>query len=156
MHKLLQAFWLAAALVGACTDNQDPSGARELWNEIHKLDYRNWQRAPGYDQRRPSNAPHSDAVEIFINDIALAAVSGTHPLTDWPVGTLIVKDGWDGDDLELVAVMKKIEQGWYWAEYDTEGSAAFSGTPSLCIDCHSAGQDFVRAFQLPSSAYSAR
>lgn len=152
MHKLLQAFRLAAPLVCACTDNQDPGGARQLWNEIHELDYHSWQRAPGYDDRRPSNAPHSDAVEIFVNDIVAAAVGSTQPLTSWPVGSLIVKDGWDGDDLELVAVMQKREQGWYWAEYDSEGSAAFSGTPSLCTDCHSAGQDLVRAFPLPSGA----
>ena len=140
---------LFVVLCASCGDNQDPDGASALWERIHELDYRSWDRAPGYEARRPSDAPHSDAVEIFVNETVSEALRAQ--LTSWPVGSLIVKDGWDGSDLELVAVMQKREQGWYWAEYDAEGSAAYSGAPELCIDCHRSGDDFVRAFAFASA-----
>jgi Cytochrome P460 len=145
--SLSTVLWLGIAAVG-CGDNQDPGGARELWTQIHELDYRSWQRAPGYAERRASNAPHSDAVEIFVNDVVTQALSAG-PAASWPVGSLIVKDGWDGETLQLVAVMEKRASGWYWAEYDGSGDAAYSGSPTLCIDCHRSGADFVRAFGLP-------
>jgi hypothetical protein len=151
MAKHLFAVWIACLSAAACGDDQDPKGARELWNEVHALDYRRWERAPGYPVRRPTQAPHSEAVDIFVNDVVAQALRSEQMLCSWPVGALIVKDGWDGDDLELVAVMQKRRDGWYWAEYDGEGDATFSGSPSLCIDCHSRGHDFVRAFELPGS-----
>ena len=143
------ALWLCFAAIG-CGDNQDPDGARELWRKLQALDYRSWERAPGYAQRRASNAPHSDAVEIFVNDVVADALESESASDSWPVGSLIVKDGWDGDTLDLVAVMEKRASGWYWAEYDGGGDADYSGSPSVCIDCHRSGDDFVRAFGLPS------
>jgi hypothetical protein len=72
------------------------------------------------------------------------------PLAEWPVGSLIVKDGYSNDgELELVAAMEKREGGWFWAEWDGKGSAKYSGSPDICTDCHSRGADFVRAFSLP-------
>jgi hypothetical protein len=67
------------------------------------------------------------------------------------VGSLIVKDGFSGGELDLIAAMDKRDDGWFWAEWtDTTGeSAEFSGKPEVCTDCHSAGADFVRAFALP-------
>ncbi len=70
-------------------------------------------------------------------------------LSEWPLGSWIIKDGYDGDTLELVATMEKREAGWFWAEYDAEGSAAYSGSPAVCTDCHSSGADYVRAFGFP-------
>lgn len=148
--RLISLLLLLCCVV-SCGDNQDPGGARALWERIHELDYRAWARAPGYEMRRLSDAPHSDAVEIFVNDVVSDALRTETTLTRWPVGSLIVKDGWDGADLELVAVMQKREDGWYWAEYDAEGSAAYSGAPSLCIGCHNSGVDFVRAFTFASA-----
>jgi hypothetical protein len=146
---ILNRLWpvLVLAALG-CGDNQDPDGAQALWQQVHTLDYRSWQRAPGYAQRRDSNAPHSDAVDIFVNDVVQRALDAG-PLSSWPVGSLVVKDGWSGDTLELVAVMEKRSSGWYWAEYDGSGDPAYSGTPSLCISCHESGADFVRAFGFP-------
>lgn len=141
---------LALAALAACGDNQDPEGARALWERIQELDYRSWERAPGYASRRASDAPHSDAVEIFVNDVVSEVLSAGRSEPGWPVGSLIVKDGWSDDELELVAVMEKRSQGWYWAEYDAKGSADYSGAPSICLDCHRSGDDFVRAFVLPN------
>lgn len=88
-------------------------------------------------------------MDIFIDRATKKALDEKQPLTAWPVGTLIVKDGYDGADLAFVAVMEKRQGGWFFAEYDAEGSAKYSGKPSLCVDCHRAGSDFVRAFALP-------
>ncbi len=38
---------------------------------------------------------------------------------------------------------------WFFAEYDAEGDASYSGSPDLCTQCHRSGDDFVRAFALP-------
>ena len=140
---------LFALLLPGCGDNQDPEGAEELWSRIHDLDYRSFARAPGYESRRDSDAPHGGAVDIYVNAVVASSLAGETALSAWPDGSRIVKDGWDGDDLALVAVMEKRGSSWYWAEYDAEGSADYSGSPDLCIDCHASGDDYVRAFGLP-------
>lgn len=142
---------VSAALGAAgCGDDQDPEGAKELWDRIHEESYRTWKRAPGYETRRDSSAPHGGASEIFVNGVVDAAIQG-QPLSAWPLKSLIVKDGYSGDEHVLVAVMEKRESGWYWAEWDadSEGSATYSGNPAICTDCHQSGSDFVRAFSLP-------
>jgi hypothetical protein len=103
----------------------------------------------GYEARVPSSAPHSDNVEIFVNDVVEAALA-SDGLSEWPVGSIIVKDGTSDDgELELIALMEKREDGWYWAEYDGSGAALYSGDVDVCVDCHASGGDFVRAFALP-------
>jgi hypothetical protein len=143
------ALGLVALSLLACGDNQDPEGARMLWKQIQALDYRDWERAPGYEVRRSSNAPHGNDVDIYINDVVDEALRAAMPLSEWPIGSLVVKDGFDGSSLELIAVMDKRESGWFWAEYDDEGDAIYSGKPDVCIDCHASGDDFMRAFPLP-------
>lgn len=144
-------FALAAGLsafAAGCGDDQDPSGAKELWDRVHAENYRSWQRAPGFETRKDSNAPHGGASEIFLNATMADAVAAGS--TTWPVGSLIVKDGYGGLEadatLELVAAMEKRESGWYWAEWDGDsgGEATYSGVPSICTGCHETGRDFVR------------
>jgi hypothetical protein len=127
-----------------CGDDQDPQGAVELWDKIHAEKYQTWKRAPGYETRKPTNAPHSDEVDIFVNatmDQALTQFAETYP-----EGSLIVKDGYSGSDHSLVAAMEKRAGTWYWAEWDSDsgGQATYSGAPAICTDCHSSGRDFVR------------
>jgi hypothetical protein len=143
------AFWLPLFLVAGCGDNQDDAGARALLQKIQADDYRAWDRAPGYEARRPSNAPHSEAVDIYVNDRVSEALALAEPLAAWPVGSIIAKDGFDGSELELIAVIEKRADGWFWAEYDSEGDPDYSGRPELCTDCHEKGSDYVRAFRLP-------
>lgn len=139
----------ALGVLVCCRQNDDPSGAEDLLAEVQDEDYRSWQRAPGYEERTPSNAPHSDNVEIFVNDI-LASALQEQGLDEWPVGSLVAKDGYDDDgELELVSLMQKREDGWYFAEYDGEGTPLYSGRPDICTNCHADGDDFVRAFSLP-------
>lgn len=140
---------LLLALTAACGDDQDPEGAKELWQRIHDEGYRDWQRAPGYEERQPAGSPHSDAVDIYVNEVVRAALSADEALTEWPEGALIVKDGYDGSTLEIVAAMEKRAGRWFWAEWDGHGDSIFSGSPPTCTDCHESGDDFVRAFDLP-------
>lgn len=143
---------LVAAAVGllACGDDQDPDEAKALLEQVRADDYTSWARAPGFESRKPTNAPHADQVEIFVNDVVVEALS-TDGLTAWPEGSVIVKDGYDDDGTHaLVAIMEKRSDGWFWAEYDAEsGESKYSGKPGICIDCHDAGDDDVRAFSLP-------
>jgi hypothetical protein len=40
------------------------------------------------------------------------------PTKEWPLNSLVVKDGYgEGGGLQLVAVMEKRGDGWYWAEF---------------------------------------
>ncbi len=152
--------WLSAAalLAAGCGDNQDPSGAEELYQRIQKLNYHGFATAPGYDTRQPSNTAHAKFSQIFVNPVVDGAIKAKKPLKAWPLDALVVKDGTDGDgDLVLVAVMEKRADGWYWAEYNkpasADGGAKYSGKPSLCINCHQAaadaGNDFTQAITLP-------
>jgi hypothetical protein len=135
------------ALLVGCGDNQDDSGARDLLSRVRADVYREWQRAPGYERRRSSNAPHGGSVDIYVNGVVADALAAGEPLVEWPVGSIIAKDGFDGADLELIALMEKRSDGWFWAEYDSDGEPAYSGRPDICIDCHRSGADYVRAFR---------
>jgi hypothetical protein len=147
--KLLAILSLAGCAALACGDNQDDQGARDLLAQVKADQYRTWDRAPGYATRRDSDAPHSEAVDIYVNDIVAEVLAlGEHDGT-WPVGSIIAKDGFDGSKLEITALMEKRTDGWYWAEYDDDGDPDYSGHPDICIDCHRSGSDFVRAFRLP-------
>jgi hypothetical protein len=136
-------------VLAGCGDDQDPAGARELWRRITAEDYRSWQRAPGYETTRSSGAPHGNRVDIYVNEVVVDALAAGEALDQWPEGSLIVKDGFDDSDLDLVAAMERRAAGWFWAEYDDEGDTIYSGKPELCTDCHASGEDGVRAFSLP-------
>lgn len=137
----------AAASITGCK-NEDPEGAGALWDEIHEADYTAWQRAPGFPERAPSSV-HGREMDIFVNDVVAEALAEGAPIEAWPDGALIVKDGYDKGALTLVAVMAKRDDAWFWAEYQEDGEVDASGTPRVCLNCHEAGEDYVRAFALP-------
>lgn len=138
----------ALALVSGCRQNDEPGEAGVLYAQVQG-EYRAWQRAPGYEKRTPTDAPHGDAVEIFVND-ELAAALGGGPIEAWPVGAIVAKDAYSADgELEAIALMEKREEGWFYAEYDADGAPLYSGQPALCVDCHASGADSIRAFALP-------
>jgi hypothetical protein len=137
------------ALASACRQNDDPAGAEELLAQVQQEDYRSWEPAPGYEERQPSTAPHGGNSEIFVNDVMAEALE-MDGLTEWPEGSIVAKDGYTDDgDLDVIALMEKRGDGWYWAEYSGEGEVLFSGAPTICTDCHGSGSDFVRAFAFP-------
>jgi len=142
----------AALSVMACAgddENQDEDGALQLLARARAENYREWVRPPGWETRMPSNAPHGAAVDIYVNETVVAALGSATPLHAWPEGSTTVKDGWNGAELRLIAIMDKRSDGWYWAEYDASGEPTYSGHPATCTNCHASGSDFVRAFRLP-------
>jgi hypothetical protein len=139
----------AAFLVLACGDNQDDGGARALLARVRADQYRTWHRAPGYETRQESNTAHSDSVDIYVNDRIAEVLATAEPAATWPEGSTIVKEGFSGSELSLIAVMEKRRDGWFWAEFDEDGDPDYSGHPDICIDCHRSGSDYVRAFVLP-------
>jgi hypothetical protein len=150
-HALIALFIFGAVAFTGCTDDQQPEEALALWQAIHADDYRNFARAPGYETRRAASSPHSDKVDIYINDVLQDALQAGETLTAWPEGSLVVKDGFeDNGALELVAVMEKRTNGWFYAEYfDFSGKSDYSGKPDVCTGCHSSGADFIRSFGFP-------
>lgn len=148
-------------IVAACGQDDDPEGARLLWEKINAgAGFRAWQRAPGYAVRRPSFTAHKAAVEIFVSsEVASTLQPPTPPAElprEWPVGSIIVKEGFGGirqnSARQIVAVMEKRVDGWFWAEYDDGGGSLYSGRPSGCTDCHGRREkyaDWVYAFELP-------
>ena len=150
--RTLPSILLLASLfaVVSCGDDQDPAGAKDLLQRVRDEGYTKWARAPGYEDRKTSSAPHGDEVEIFVNEIVAEALAAGESISEWPVGSIVAKDGYTEDgELDLIALMEKRDDGWYWAEYDGDGESIYSGKPSICIDCHASGSDYVRAFSLP-------
>ncbi|MBX3189083.1 MAG: cytochrome P460 family protein [Labilithrix sp.] len=145
---------LLAAMVASCKQDDDPAGARALWDKINAGEgFRSWRRAPAYPERTPSFTAHADAVEIFVSPEMSAALRGSPPkITEWPQGSIVVKEGYRGDTRKLVAVMEKRADGWFWAEYDGEGETLFSGRPKICVDCHdnrATYSDWTYAIEFP-------
>jgi len=148
-----------AACAGACGQDDDPDGARVLWEKVNAgSGFAAWQRAPGYATRKPSFTAHANAVEIFVSPevtAALASASGTTGVAAWPVGAVIVKEGFSsvtGGSRKSVAIMEKRADGWFWAEYDDGGTSTYSGHPGVCVDCHAhrkSYSDWVYSFELP-------
>lgn len=151
MADAMRAVSVLLVLLGAgCGDDQDPEGAADLWERLQTADYRNnFTPAPGHDQRIASRAAHGDGVQIFVNDIVADSLAGPS-LDQWPIGSLIVKDGYSGSDVCLVAAMEKTgDDEWFWAEWNADGDTLFSGAPTLCTGCHRIGEDWVRGIFLP-------
>ncbi len=150
-HRPTRLFLLLVTVLAVgCGDNQDEEGARSLLERVQSEGYRTWDRAPGYETRRASRSAHSSFVDIYVNDRVAEVLALGEPRDAWPQGSIIVKDGFAESDLTLVAVMEKRVDGWFWAEYDSEGNPDYSGRPEVCLDCHRRGSDYVRAFSLPA------
>ena len=152
----MRLFTAAVLVVGlalaACGQDDDPAGARILWDKVNAgPGFQSWQRAPGFPTRKPSFTAHADTVEVFVSP-EIGAALGTRLVTEWPVGSIVVKEGFSGSSRRLVAIMEKRADGWFWAKYDDGGAALFSGRPSVCIDCHDnrrSYSDWVYSFELP-------
>jgi hypothetical protein len=142
-----------AVVAVGCRQNDDPDGARALYAEVTAGEgFRSWPRAPGYPGRTPSFTAHSSEVEIFVSPSLSDALDGPEQVREWPVGAIVVKEGFRDGERRLVAMMQKRQDGWYWAETDGEGEPLYSGKPAVCIDCHerrATYSDWVYSFELP-------
>ncbi|MFO0611430.1 MAG: hypothetical protein U0414_02495 [Polyangiaceae bacterium] len=133
-----------------CRSNAEPEEASALLAQVKADGYTMWARAPGFDSRKPSDAPHGDAVEIFVNPIVADALTSQQAIAAWPDGSIIVKDGYDDEGTHvLTSILEKRGAEWFWAEYDEDDEPVYSGSPGVCRACHESGADFVRAFGFP-------
>ncbi len=152
------ALAITGCAVSGCAENNvspaDADQARALLADVRMGDYRNWQRSPGWsDARRPSTAPHSNFVDIYVNEDMVAALADS-TRTAWPLGAIVVKDGWaeeDADVAAIVAIMEKRDDGaWFWAEFGEDDDIIAAGVNiGACASCHASGADSVRAFGFP-------
>lgn len=107
------------------------------------------------------SSPHNAYFRMRYNSIAINAMtdSGKLPVGGtFPEGSLVVKELYDSPtgSLKLLAVMEKASQGstgagWKWAEYTTDGKAAYSVAKKGegCISCHSTNsRDYNAVFNL--------
>lgn len=130
-------------------DNQDEAGAAELLERVQAADYRSWPRPPGFEERTASTRAHAQLVDLFVNEPIAELLDPPVSVAALPEGSIIIKDGYNDGALRLIAIMEKRSDGWFWAEYEADGTVTSSGHPDGCLKCHRAGKDFVRAFAVP-------
>lgn len=139
-------------------DTADTDADKALYSEISAGGYTYYQSGTLLSGVSPS--PHGSFMLRF-NATALAALDSTGELPAggiFPSGSVIVKEIFDGSNINLYAVMKKdpsngnAGSGWVWAEFNTDGSAAFSTGKkgNGCISCHSGSpnRDLTRTFDV--------
>ncbi len=142
----------------ACGDKDGDSGAaggdataEALWGEMDG--YAGWSQVDPWTGVTASGAAHGAYVQIWVNDVgAEAAAAGG---TDFPAGTILVKESYDSEDGAATGVtaMWKGEGtdaagGWYFAKYSTGGDIELAGADAEggCAGCHSAGPDHSLAW----------
>jgi hypothetical protein len=129
-----------------------------LYSEITASGYSYYQN--GYMLSGVSPSPHG-SFKLRFNATAYAALdsNGELPIgSSFPTGSIIVKEIYNVSSLNLYAVMKKdpsnenAGSGWVWAEFNIDGSTAFSTGKKgdACISCHSGtpNRDLTRTFDL--------
>ncbi len=107
-----------------------------------------------------SPSPHG-LFKLRFNAIAQAALGSDGELAGgntFPTGSLIVKELRNGGNTTLYVVMKKdpgnvnAANGWLWAEYNVDGTSAYSlsNKGSGCTGCHggSPNRDYTQTFDL--------
>jgi hypothetical protein len=141
----------------ACGDEASSPEADAIRDQLEAADYRQtYARAPGWGTalQPAAGGPHGSFVDIYVNDVVQQALDAGQEIDRWPDGALIVKDGWDdaaGDTYLFLAFMQRRPEGWFWGEYRGDGSLVAAGVDDpTCANCHSAGQDSVFAFALPT------
>ncbi len=130
------------AASAGCRESTDPEEARDLRDRLG-LTYRDWPRVPGFEERVASRTAHGNEVDVYWNEVS-ARSAAARPFEAMAPGSILVKEAYADGELLNVAVMEKRFDGWFWAEWNPEGSVLFSGRPGICIDCHRRGEDFLR------------
>ena len=137
-------------------DNKDTDADNALYDETKMGSYSYYQN--GDTLAGASSSPHG-SFKLRFNSTAAAALDSTGELpsgSSFPTGSILVKEIFSGNSIDLLAVMKKdpsdgnAGSGWIWAEFNTDGSAKFSTGKKGdgCISCHSTSphRDLVRTF----------
>lgn len=159
--KIIVIFLIAnyIFIIQACKkDKSNTEADNALYSEATSGTYTYYQNGTLLSAVSPS--PHG-SFKLKFNATALAALDSTGELpqgNSFPTGSIIVKEVHSGSSVNLYAVMKKdpsnsnASNGWLWAEYNTDGTAAFSidKNGDGCTSCHSGtpNRDFTRTFDL--------
>jgi hypothetical protein len=150
MRSVIFVLMLAAcgdegpATVGDPMDDPQlpPRGSADLMTWIEQGHYLAWTCEPDRHPPRPGSG-HS-ANRICTNDV-MAADTGDGPFA---VGSAAVKEVFDGDDIAVYAVYRKVTAGdggntWYWFEGSRDQVVANGEGDSTCTGCHGAApRDF--------------
>jgi len=127
--------------------------ADELYDRIHELNYKEFARAPGFEERTLAIQHHkSDGdmyVDIYMNEVLEKVLEASEPIEQWPVGSLFVKETYADEEFVHIVASEKREDGWVFMQWRTDGVAEFAGKPQVCLNCHMKGDDMVRAFRFP-------
>jgi len=150
---------LGVLLVGSsCNKKAIDETDEEIYDALTGSGYVYYQG--GNTLQAKGGSPHGP-FKLKFNGTAQTVLNSSQELptgSAFPNGSILVKELYSGTTLTLYVVMKKddsnkyAEQGWLWAEYDTDGEVVYSvgKKGSSCISCHTAtpNRDLVRTFDL--------
>ena len=135
---------------GETVSDEDRAAAESLFRQVQDADYTSFARAPGWETPHTSGTTihHGRFLDIYLNDVIAGATGAGAP---WPVGSIIVKDGWDdaaGTVRTATAILRKDADGvWFGAEFDAAGAVVNAGkNAEECTSCHSSAPDYTLAF----------
>ncbi|MEO8706559.1 MAG: hypothetical protein ABI867_41420 [Kofleriaceae bacterium] len=156
MRVLTLAALVALAALTACSDPgpatlgdplDDPELPARGHEDIHAwLDagfYQSWQCEAEPHPARPDSGHSTNRI---CTNAVLAAATGEGP---YPVGSAAVKEVFDGDEIAVYAVYRKVADGaggdtWYWYEGSPDNVIANGQGDGTCTGCHGrAPRDFV-------------
>lgn len=147
-----------ALALSACKKKKIENEEEDLFNALQQSGYTYYQNGAVLSAAAPS--PHG-SFKLRLNAVAQAVVDSAGEIpagNSFPEGSIIVKEVYSGNSLNLYAIMKKTTEskyaasGWVWAEFDPQGKAIFSISKKGdgCISCHSGtpNRDLVRTYDL--------
>jgi len=127
-----------------------------LYGEVNEPGYVYYQNG---DKLSPASASPHGQFRLRFNEEAFSSLDGSGELPEsgeFAPGSVIVKEVYVGDILNIYAVIKKApadpssSSGWLWAEYALNGTPVISinGKGSACVSCHddTPNRDRVRSF----------
>lgn len=125
-------------------DQQLPArGSTDALDWLEAGFYLDWQCEPEPHAAR-ALSPHG--TNRVCNNDALRDAAGSG---SFPIGAASVKELYDGDDIRLFALYRKVSSGeggdtWYWYEGSRGDTAANGEGEGVCVGCHSrAPRDYV-------------
>jgi len=155
---LIFLFTITLSIHSCKKDEKDTDADEALYNEVKASGYTYYQN--GVTLAAAAASPHG-SFKLRFNSVAHAALDSTGELpvgSGFPIGSIIVKEVYNGSSLHLYAVMKKdpsnenAGSGWLWAELNTDGSTQHSvgKKGDGCVSCHSnsPNRDLSRTFDL--------